>query len=144
MKNLFSQAELEQIKECIKQAELNTSGEIRVHIEESCKIDALKRASEVFVALNINQTKLKNGVLFYLAVRDKKFAIFGDSGINQKVPENFWENIKNHMQEYFKNNNFTGGLIDGIKMSGEALKEYFPYDKNTDINELSDEISTSN
>lgn len=124
----------------IREAELNTSGEIRVHIENELKGDVLDRASYIFQKLNIHKTKARNGVLFYLAIKSKKFAILGDVGINEKVSENFWENIKETMSENFKNENFTEGLSRGIILTGEQLKKHFPY-MSDDVNELSDEIS---
>lgn len=103
----------------------------------------MDRATEVFASLNMHKTKLRNGVLFYLAIKDKKFAIIGDVGINKLVPENFWESIKNHMQSEFRQGKFTEGLCDGIKMAGEQLKNHFPY-QSDDVNELPDDISFSN
>ena len=128
------------IVEAIKQAEHNTSGEIRVHIEKKCKIDVLDRAANVFAMLKMHKTELRNGVLFYLSVEDRKFAILGDVGINIKVPEDFWDSVKNTVLEQFKQDNQTEGLIKGILMAGEKLKVHFPYQKD-DVNELSDEIS---
>ncbi|MDF2156559.1 TPM domain-containing protein [Algoriphagus sp. CAU 1675] len=138
---LFSSAERERIVDAIRSAETSTSGEIQVHIESHCKGEVLDRAAEVFETLKMYQTKDRNGVLFYLAVLDHRFAILGDAGINQVVPENFWENIKNHMAGLFKQGLFTQGLMEGIKMAGEQLADHFPYQKDTDQNELSDEIS---
>ena len=138
--NFFTQEEKESIKKSIAGAELNTSGEIRVHIEGTCANDVLDRAAYVFEKLAMHKTELRNGVLFYLAVKNRKFAILGDAGINKVTPENFWENIKDSMSEYFKESRFTEGLITGIKMAGEQLKSHFPY-KEDDINELPDDIS---
>ena len=138
--NFFTQEEKESIKKSIAGAELNTSGEIRVHIEGVCANDVLDRAAYVFEKLAMHKTELRNGVLFYLAVKNRKFAILGDAGINKVTPENFWENIKDSMSEYFKESRFTEGLITGIKMAGEQLKSHFPY-KEDDINELPDDIS---
>ncbi|MEA3317644.1 MAG: TPM domain-containing protein [Bacteroidota bacterium] len=128
------------ITEAIKNAELNTSGEIRVHIESKCKDDVLDRASYIFDKLNMQKTDLRNGVLFYLAINDKKFAILGDAGINAVTPDNFWDEIKDNILKNFKESEFAKGLSTGIVMAGEALKKHFPYQKD-DINELSDEIS---
>jgi len=139
-KQLFTKDQKEQIVKAIKNAELNTSGEIMVHIEQKCKKDVLDRASGVFDMLGMQNTELRNGVLFYLAVKDQKFAILGDAGINEKTGEDFWTEIKDQMQEKFKVGDFTGGLTTGIKMTGEKLKEHFPY-QSDDENELSDEIS---
>jgi uncharacterized membrane protein len=141
--NLFDEAQQKAIVNSIKAAELNTSGEVQVHIENTCKNDVMDRATEVFASLNMHKTKLRNGVLFYLAIKDKKFAIIGDVGINKLVPENFWESIKNHMQSEFRQGKFTEGLCDGIKMAGEQLKNHFPY-QSDDVNELPDDISFSN
>ena len=136
----FNEEQKKLITDAIKEAELNTSGEIRVHIESDCKEDVLDRASYIFEKLAIHKTKLRNGVLFYLSVSDKKFAILGDAGINTVTPDNFWEEIKETVLNNFKNSDFDIGLSTGIKMAGQALKEHFPYQKD-DVNELSDEIS---
>ena len=136
----FTSEQKQQIISAIKGAELNTSGEIRVHIENHCKKEVLDRAATVFAALKMHKTKLRNGVLFYLAIKDHKFAILGDGGINAVAPDNFWDNIKEMMQHKFKENEFTEGLSSGIKMAGEQLKAHFPY-QSDDINELDDDIS---
>jgi len=136
----FTPEQQKQITDAIASAELNTSGEIRVHIESLCKEDVLDRAAFIFEKLNMNKTKLRNGVLFYISVDDHKFAILGDSGINSQVPKNFWNDIKNHVISEFKKNNYASGLSEGIIMAGEQLKEHFPY-KDDDVDELSNEIS---
>lgn len=128
------------ISNAIRVAETNTSGEIRVHIEKHCKSDVLDRAAYIFEKLEMHKTKLRNGVLFYLAVEDKKFAILGDAGINKKVPEDFWEKIKEEAIAKFKEGRFADGLADGIVEAGNQLKAHFPY-QDDDVNELSDEIS---
>ncbi len=139
-KDLFTEAEQQQVREAIQEAELNTSGEVKIHIERKLKEDVMDRASFVFEKLELHQTKLRNGVLIYLAVESKEFAILGDVGINQKVPEGFWDSTSLIMLEQFKKGDFVGGLIAGIKEAGLQLKAHFPYQKG-DINELSDDIS---
>ena len=136
----FNEEQKKLITGAVKEAELNTSGEIRVHIESDCKEDVLDRASYIFEKLEIHKTELRNGVLFYLSINDRKFAILGDAGINAVTPDNFWEEIKESVINHFKKSEFDIGLSTGIKMAGEALKEHFPYQKD-DVNELSDEIS---
>lgn len=138
---IFSPEEKKQIVSAIKAAELQTSGEVQVHIENHCKGDVLDRAAEVFETLKMYQTKDRNGVLFYLAVEDRKFAILGDGGINAVVPKDFWEKCKDMMAMRFRQGQFAQGLIDGIHQAGEQLSTHFPYDAATDQNELSDEIS---
>ena len=138
--DFFNQKQKKQITDAIKEAELNTSGEIRVHIEADCKEDVLDRAAFMFEKLEMHKTELRNGILFYLSVNDKKFAILGDAGINAVTAENFWEEIKETVINHFKKNEFDIGLSTGIKMTGEALKKHFPY-QSDDVNELSDEIS---
>lgn len=138
----FTKEEQQNIVAAIKEAELNTSGEIRVHIENHCKEEALERAAELFYDLKMNHTAARNGILFYLAVKDRKFAIIGDEGINKEVEHDFWNDIKDEMISNFKENKFAEGLIVGILKCGDKLKEYFPY-QNDDVNELSDEISFS-
>jgi len=139
-KDLFSEEQIQLVVSSIREAERSTSGEIRVHIDLYCKEDVLDHAAFVFEKLNMHQTKLRNGVLFYLATEDHKFAILGDAGINQKVPENFWDEIKEETLEYFKRREFTEGLCHGIDKAGKQLKQHFPY-KSNDSNELTDEIS---
>jgi len=133
-------SEEREIVEAIRLAELNTSGEIKVHIEKTANGDATNRALEVFHTLKMNNTKLQNGVLIYVAIDDKNFVIYGDVGINKVVPNNFWDSTKDIMQSHFKSGNFKQGLVEGIQKSGEQLKTYFPY-SNTDTNELSNDIS---
>jgi uncharacterized membrane protein len=140
MKDFITEADKKSIVDAIKEAELNTSGEIRVHIESSCKGDVLDRAAHLFKKLQMHKTEQRNGVLFYLAYKDRKFAILGDGGINRKVPENFWDMIKEKMTVKFKEGKFAEGLAEGIKESGEQLKTHFSY-QSDDVNELSDEIS---
>lgn len=138
--DFFSEEEKTSIKEAIFQAETNTSGEIRVHIEKTCRRNVLDRAAEVFHMLKMDQTELRNGVLFYVAVKSHHFAIIGDEGLNAVVPENFWEEIKDIMESHFKADEFAIGLKKGIDLAGMSIKKHFPY-QSDDVNELSDEIS---
>lgn len=133
--------EEQQIIAAIQEAELNTSGEIRVHIESHCKGDVLDRATEVFAELHMHLTKLRNGVLFYIALDDHQFAVLGDAGINAIVPDHFWEDITHEAIKDFKQKHYADGLAKGIKMAGEQLKKHFPYEAHSDTNELSDDIS---
>ncbi len=136
---LTAQQELE-IVEAIRIAEENTSGEIRVHLEEKSKKPPFERAKEVFNSLKMYETKSRNGVLIYLNVSQKQFAIIGDEGIDAVVPDDFWESTKTVILDYFKQNQYDKGLIAGIEKAGEQLKQYFPY-QSDDVNELSNEIS---
>ncbi len=136
----FTEENKLQIANAIRVAELNTSGEIRIHIEKFCKGDVLDQAAYVFEKLEMHKTELRNGVLFYLAIEDHKFAILGDAGINQKVTDDFWEKTKEVVLMNFKEGRITEGLTKGILMAGEQLKEHFPYQRD-DKNELSNDIS---
>jgi uncharacterized membrane protein len=137
----FLTAQQEQvIINAIKTAEKNTSGEIRVHLEKNTVKPPMERALEVFHFLKMDKTQLRNGVLFYIAVESKKFAILGDEGINNKVPENFWESEKELMLSYFKQGNYAKGMELAILEVGSKLQEFFPY-QSSGTNELSDEIS---
>lgn len=136
----FSDQEKGCITEAIKNAELNTSGEIRVHIESRCKENVMDHAAWVFDMLEMHKTKERNGVLFYLAVKDRKFAIIGDAGINGKVQGDFWNDIKDAMLAHFRDGDFALGLAEGINIAGKKLSEQFPY-MDDDVNELSDDIS---
>ena len=140
VEDFLTKEEEQEIVEAIRVAEKETSGEIRVHIEKTTSKVPFDRALEVFHELKMDQTELKNGVLIYLAVKDHKFVICGDQGINEVVPEGFWDSTKEVMATHFKSGNFKQGLIDGITKAVEQLQKYFPYE-NGDTNELSNEIS---
>lgn len=136
----LSKEDEQEIVQAIVSAEKNTSGEIRVHIEERSEKAPLDRAQEVFFELHMNETKDRNGVLFYVCVADKKFAIIGDEGIDKVVESDFWDCTKDIVISNFKEANFKNGLVEGILRAGERLKKYFPY-QSDDMNELSNEIS---
>jgi uncharacterized membrane protein len=138
--HFFSGDQKNQIRQAVADAEMDTSGEIRVHIERRCKGDVLDRAAYLFEKLGMHKTEKRNGVLFYLAVDDHKFAILGDAGINAVTPEDYWDSIKEKMQGEFKEGRFTEGLEWGIREAGSQLKEHYPY-QDDDVNELPDDIS---
>ena len=138
--DFLSKVEEQEIVQAIVEAEKNTSGEIRVHIEEHSEKSPLERAQEVFFELQMNETQERNGVLFYVCVADKKFAIIGDEGIDKVVASDFWNATKEVVISNFKNKAFKKGLVDGIIKAGDSLKEHFPY-QSDDTNELSNEIS---
>lgn len=139
-KDIFSQEEQAQLIQAIRDAENNTSGEIKIHLDKTCSGDPYKRAIQVFEKLKMHKTAQRNGVLFYLSIDDHKLAIIGDKGINEKVPEGFWNEIFEHMVQQFRQGQLIPGLVQGVSMAGEQLSAYFPFEKN-DQNELSDEIS---
>jgi uncharacterized membrane protein len=138
--SFFMKEQQAHILDAIKEAEKETSGEIRVHIETRLSGDVLDRASWIFKKIGMDRTKERNGVLFYLAIKNRKFAIIGDTGINARVPEGFWDKIKNVMESDFREKRFSDGLAKGILMAGDQLKEHFPHLPD-DVNELPDEIS---
>ncbi len=140
MPDIINKIDRQRLEAAIKKAETNTSGEIRIHIENSCPEELMDRAAFLFEKLEMHKTDLRNGVLFYLAMKDRVFAILGDAGINSKVPEGFWDTIKEEMTALFKNDNPIGAIETGVLMAGEQLKTHFPYQSN-DANELSNEIS---
>jgi len=132
--------EEQEIVEAIREAEQQTSGEIKVHIETTSKGNIEDRALEVFSILKMQNTKLHNGVLIYLAINDKTFAIYGGSGINAVVSDSFWDNTRNTIQNQLKKGNYKQALVDGVLLAGQQLKEYFPV-SNNNTNELSNTIS---
>lgn len=136
----FTKEQQEQIRDAIREAEDLTSGEIRVHIETKTSGNVLDRAAWIFKRIGMHGTAERNGVLFYLAVTNRKFAVIGDQGINSKVAEDFWDDIKATVKKYFSEGRFAEGLVNGISMTGSQLKVHFPFRKN-DVNELPDDIS---
>jgi uncharacterized membrane protein len=139
-RRFFNTREKKKIIAAIEQAEKLTSGEIRVHVESKAGDNVIHRAKEVFESLGMTKTALHDGVLIYLAEKDHKFAIIGDSGINNVVPENFWDETKEKMQVLFKEHKFADGVCLGIELTGEHLAKYFPCQA-ADVNELSNDIS---
>lgn len=140
VEDFLTKVEEQEVVEAIRLAEKNTSGEIRVHLEKKTSIDPITRAVEVFNELNMNQTHLRNGVIIYVAVKSKQFAIYGDEGINNKISEDFWNCTKDIMVGHFKTGNNVKALVEGIQNAGEQLKKHFPF-QDDDTNELSNEIS---
>lgn len=133
--------EREIVMRAIEQAEHQTSGEIRVHIERAAGPDVLARAESMFNRLGMFRTSARNGVLIYVAAGERRFAIIGDKGIHEAVPDGFWDETRDAMAEHFRSGDFCGGICRGIAIAGEALARYFPYQGERDVNELSDEIS---
>ena len=142
MKSPLSPAEDAALVAAIRQAEVTTSGEIRVHLEDTCPTpEPLDRAAQVFAELNMHKTAARNGVLFYLAWKSRQFAVIGDAAINAAVPDEFWEATKEAVLAQFRQEKYVLGLERGITMVGEQLLRYFPYDASTDKKELDDAIS---
>ncbi len=140
VEKFLSDDDEQEIVHAILDAEKNTSGEIRVHIESHTRLDYFHRAKEVFHLLKMDNTKDENGVLIYVAVNDKKFVIYGDKGIDKVVPTDFWDTTRDTIQRHFKNGNFKLGIINGLSSAGKELENHFPWNHG-DKNELSDEVS---
>ena len=140
LEDFLSNNDEREIVEAIRIAEGKTSGEIRVHIESSVNGNIEQHVLEVFHQLKMDNTKQQNGVLIYIAVNDKSFAIYGDKGINQVVESDFWDCTKNTMQKHFKNSEFKKGIVEGVLNAGKQLQKYFPWEY-LDTNELSNKIS---
>ena len=140
-KDFFTEEEKQQLIDAIQKAEQQTSGEVRIFVESKCRyVDALDRAQEIFFTLKMNETELRNGTLIYVAIKDKQAAVFGDEGIHQKVGEQYWKDVVTKMLLLFRNEKLVDGICQGIHDLGQALKFYFPYNSDTDKNELPDEI----
>jgi uncharacterized membrane protein len=140
IRKFFTKEDQELIVRAIAEAENETSGEIRVHLAAKCKGDVLDSAAHVFKKLKMHKTESRNGVLLYLAIKDRKFAIIGDAGIHNKIPDGSWDNIKEQMSLHFSKGELITGLKEGILMIGEHLKEYFPI-LPENKNELPNDIS---
>lgn len=140
MIDFFTKEEGDQIIESIRKAELKTSGEIRVHLEDDSTRGTFEDAIEIFDRLGMKETKQRNGVLFLLIPERKEFSIYGDAGIHNVVPDGYWSDVMMHVQDQFRQGAFALGVCEGVDMIGEKLKEFFPY-SSEDINELPNEIS---
>jgi len=139
--DILTDTEKEQIVQSIRLAESQTSGEIRVYMEQKCKyVDPVERATEVFFQLQMDKTADRNAVLLYVAVKDHQLAIFGDEGIYRKTGKDYWEKTVGHILQHFNKENFAAGVSEYVADIGEALHYHFPYDRVADQNELPDEI----
>jgi len=140
-KDFFSEGEKQQIVTAIQAAEKQTSGEIRVYVESRCRfVDPLDRAAELFAGLKMEQTTARNGVLLYVALKDRQMALLGDKGIHEKVGSAFWNKEVKLILSHFNKANYADGIAHVVGEIGEALRTYFPYDKDSDTNELPDDI----
>ena len=140
-KEFFSKEENEKIVESIRSAERSTCGEVRVFIESKCKfIDPLDRALEIFAELKMEKTEYRNAVLLYVALKDRQLAVYADKGIHEKVGDQFWKDVVKKILSHFNKENYADGISQCIKEIGEALQQNFPYNSDTDKNELPDEI----
>ncbi len=137
---VFNDEEQQRIRTAIEDAEKHTSGQIRICIEKTCNENVLDRAAKYFHQLDMHKTRLRNGVLIYVATVDRKFAIIGDRGINKVVPKDFWDDTKEDMLQHFKLGNLVEGIVTGLEIAGEHLQKYFPH-QTGDSNELSDDIA---
>ncbi len=140
-KPFFTKEEDATIVDSIREAERQTSGEIRIFVESRCKyVDPLDRAGEVFNVLKMEETELRNGVLFYIAINDKQLAIYADKGIHEATGPMHWKNEVKEILAVFSKESVVTGLCTTIGKIGQALKQHFPYDPEVDKNELPDEI----
>jgi uncharacterized membrane protein len=140
-KEFFTAEEKQQLMEAIKKAEQRTSGEVRLFVESRCRfVDPMDRAQELFLKLGMDKTQDRNATIIYVAVKDRQTAILGDKGIHEKVGQEYWNDEVRKMMRYFRQHNLAEGLCACINDIGEALHLYFPYDRDTDKNELPDEI----
>jgi uncharacterized membrane protein len=142
-RKFFTKDEKERILLEIKRAEMKTTGEIAVHLVRNVKGDIFERGKEAFFRLGLHKTIRRNAVLFFICTEQRKFAIIADEGIDKKVHEGFWKDIALKMEENFKEGRFAEGLIEAIKITGERLSEYFPFEE-SDINEIPDQITEEN
>jgi uncharacterized membrane protein len=140
-REFFSKEDNEMIVQSIRDAEKQTSGEVRVFVESKCRfVDPLDRALEIFANFKMQNTAQRNGVLVYVAIKDRQLAVYGDTGIHQKTGDDYWKTAVNNMISHFNKENYAVGIAHCVSMIGEALQKHFPYDKDLDKNELPDEI----
>lgn len=138
----FSKKEKEQVVDAIHEAERKTSGEIRVHLAGRNREDVLAHAREIFEKIGMAKTVAHSGVLIFLEVKSRRFAVVGDAGIHERVPQGFWDEIAKGLALHFRKNHFADGIVEAVRLMGEKLSQHFPYERD-DFNELPDEISYS-
>jgi uncharacterized membrane protein len=140
-KSFFPEEDTRVIVKAIRHAENQTSGEVRVFVESRCSwMDAMDRAKEIFFSLKMDKTEQRNAVLVYVAIKDRQLAVFGDEGIHQRVGNEYWNRVVGEMLASFNSNNYGEGIGNCVIQIGDALKTHFPFNRETDKNELPDEI----
>ena len=140
-RSFFTEEETKLIVNAIRHAEKRTSGEVRVYVESRCSwMDAIDRAAEIFISLKMDKTEQRNAVVVYVAIKDRQLAVFGDEGIHNKVGTEYWNKVVKEMLSSFNKENYAKGIADCAIQIGEALTTHFPFDRDTDKNELPDEI----
>lgn len=140
-KSLFNEEDTRLIVKAIRHAEQRTSGEVRVFVESRCSwVDAIDRAAEIFFTLKMEQTEQRNAVMVYIALKDHQLAVFGDEGIHKKVGSEYWNNIVQEMLSNFNKHHYAKGIAECVIQIGDALTTHFPFERDTDKNELPDEI----
>lgn len=140
-KPLLDEEENRLIVKAIRQAEKRTSGEVRVYVESRCRfMDAIDRAAELFFSLQMEKTEDRNAVLVYVALKDQQLAVFADEGIYKKTGPDYWNNVVKDMLRTFNKQDYATGIAECVIQIGEALTAHFPYDSDTDKNELPDQI----
>jgi uncharacterized membrane protein len=140
LNKMLSELDKNSVVEAIQAAEEITSGEIRVHLDKKGGKDPFKEAKRVFERLGMTKTKERNGVLIYLCFTRKQIAILGDQGINEKVPEGYWDELYHSMATAFRNEQYGQGICEAIERIGEKLSAHFPVNADNP-NELSNEIT---
>ncbi len=144
-KSLFDEEDNRLIVKAIRQAEKRTSGEVRVFVENRCRfMDAIDRAAEIFFSLKMEKTEERNAVLVYVALKDHQLAVFADEGIYQKTGQEYWNKVVAEMIQSFNKDDYAKGIAECVIQIGEALTTHFPFDKDTDKNELPDHIVFGN
>ena len=139
-RGLLRSIDVDAVREAVRQAEIRTSGEIRVSVSTWFWGDVRRAADKAFVRLGMTATRDRNGVLFFVVPSRRRFVVLGDEGIHAKVGPEFWEKVAAAVGERFRSGDFTGGLVQGIETVGRELAAFFPYDRASDVNELSDDV----
>ena len=139
-RQLLRAIDASRVKDAISKAERRTSGEVVVSVAPLFWGSVEDAAKKAFVRLGVNQTQEHNGVLIFVVPARRKFSVLGDSGIHEKVGQEFWESVAARLSAHFRNGEFTEGLVRAVDVIGEKLEIHFPYDASTDVNQLSDDI----
>ncbi len=129
------------IVKAIGEAEKNTTAEIRVYLSKRwLDRHPYHRAKTLFFKHGMDQTKHRNGTMLYVNLRCKKFAIFGDEGIHQKVGQSYWDLIAKNLALDLKSTHSENAIARAVFSVGEKLKEFFASDGTENPNELSDAV----
>lgn len=132
----------ELIEKAVAEAESCTSGEVVVRLKQSVDTTAQtvrEAAFEEFLRLGVKETRLRNGILLFIALDQQQVELIADEGIYKVVPQGTWQRVVDIITLGFRAGVPAHAIVMGVKLISDLLSSHFP-PLPTDTNELSDRV----